>query len=986
MTPSRQDNFNLIYHAMRWEEQPQDEETWQQSFNRLAERIILDLQPSSILDVGCGRGYLAQALRKRGVEAWGIDSPDSSVRAVLPDSQPYCQAASVLNPFPRTHYDLIVCVDVLEHLTSDHVANAILNFSMHGDQVLFSCSPIDFDQIGHINTQTPEFWASAFFGTGFVHDLEFDASFISPWAMLFEKSNIPAEARIPSYERKIWQLAQEITLRRALAVEYKNELTKKEMDLQSWKPAHLQAELDAIRNSTSWQVITRFQRLRERFIPLGSQRESLMHTGFRGIRVMRREGFFGFFVLAYQKLRVKVDLKFTRFWYSFKLRHSDLPDTGESSKIEEIPPVSQVVPHTQNIDIIICVYNALQDVRQCLTSLLEYTTPPYRLILVDDGSDVETAGYLREFADVHQATLLRSEVASGYTRAANRGIQASDAEFLVLLNSDTILTPDWLDRLAAPLLSDPKIGMVGPLSNTASWQSVPKIEDSGDWAANPLPAGLTASGMAELIASSSARLHVDMPLLNGFCLMLRRKLLDQVGLFDEENFGEGYGEEDDLVLRARKLGWKMALADDAYIYHAQSKSYSSDKRHALTTRSQKILRHKHGEQMISQGVHFCQTDPVLEGIRARAQVAFDRQECVKEGMQFSGKNILFVFHIIYTPGGGANVLRCESTALQKMGIKPVFFHLEQHKESYIASYPELALTSIYGRAEDLEFAAQNYNAVIATYNPTVEWLIPLDAKAVHPVLGYYIQGFEPLMYEPGSSRYKSALDSYALIEDMVLMTKTEWTNQQVQQAVGRKCKVLGPSVDIDLYRPRPRITPVWPEAPLRISAMIRPESPYREPLKTMQLLHQAARKYKGEVEISLFGTPADNPAFLDLPHGFAWKMYGVLSPSQVANLLSQSDIFIDYSSHQAMGLTAMEAMACGCAVILPKNGGVGSYATHAQNSLVVDSSSYAEMWEALQRLVEDEKLRNQLRRNAIVDICRYFPERAALNMLKALFS
>ena len=242
------------------------------------------------------------------------------------------------------------------------------------------------------------------------------------------------------------------------------------------------------------------------------------------------------------------------------------------------------------------------------------------------------------------------------------------------------------------------------------------------------------------------------------------------------------------------------------------------------------------------------------------------------------------------------------------------------------------------------------------------------------------------MYTQGSQGYITALNSYTLIDDMVLFTKTEWTRQQVKQATGRECEVIGASVDIDLYRPRPRNTPQWPDGPIRIAAMIRPESPYREPLKTMQLLRETALKYKGEVEILLFGTPYENSAFQELPHDFSLKLFGVLNPEQVANLLSQADIFVDYSSHQAMGLTAMEAMACGCAVMVPQHGGASSYAVHEQNSLLIDMSSFENVWIAMQRLIDDEKLRQHLQRNATYDICAYFPEQAALNMLRTLFS
>ncbi len=985
MTPNHQDNFNQIYHTMRWGDQAFPDDSTTGSFESLAERIVLDLQPATVLDTGCGSGYLIRALRNRGVDAWGIDSSETSIGRVLTESQPYCQGGSILEPLPQTHFDLIICIDVVEHLSPEDAVSALENLCLHTEDVLFSCLPIDSNHSSHGTTQPPEYWAAIFNRLGFIHDLDFDASFVAPWAMRFLKAKLQLADQIMLYERKIWQVSQEAALRRALSVEYKNELARKEMELQYWKPKRLQAELDAIRNSTSWRLITHVQHFRERIIPLGSRRESAMRNVFRGYQVFRREGFIGFFQFSSQKLYGRLALRTSILWHQYRLRHSNSSPASQVCEIAGMVDRPRLEPHTTNVDIIICVHNALEDTRNCLDSLIEHTTQPYKLILVDDGSGEQTAQYLGEFTALHNSLLLRSDQPTGYPSAANRGMRASSAEFLVLLNSDTILTPDWLDRLMACIQTDDKIGAVGPLSNTASWQSVPKIEENGDWASNPLPGGLSPAGMAQLVASRSARLYVDMPLLNGFCLLIRRKLLDEAGLFDEEQFRQGYGEEDDLMLRARKLGWKLALADDAYIYHAQSKSYSTDQRLALSERAQKILRKKHGEKMLSQSVHFCLQDPVLEGIRARAQVAHDRQKCVHEGKQLSGKKVLFVFDAIYNPGGGVNVIRTESFAMQEMGVKVSYFHPASHKQGFIKSYPDLLPYTIFGSEADLEFAAQNYDAVIATFNPTVDWLKPLQSRTPHPALGYYIQGFEPLMYKDADSRYQSALNSYTLIENMVLFTKTDWTRQQIIRSTSRECRVIGASVDIDLFRPRPHHRPVWPDGPLTITAMIRPESSYREPKKTMTLLRKLSQKYRGEVEINQFGTTHDNLDFQQLAQGFPWKLYGILSPSQVANLLSQTDIFVDYSSHQAMGLTAMEAMACGSAVIVPQNGGATTYAINEQNSLVVDMSAFDNVWAALQRLIDDEKLRDQLRHNAIHDICAYFPEQVALNMLNTLF-
>ncbi len=110
----------------------------------------------------------------------------------------------------------------------------------------------------------------------------------------------------------------------------------------------------------------------------------------------------------------------------------------------------------------------------------------------------------------------------------------------------------------------------------------------------------------------------------------------------------------------------------------------------------------------------------------------------------------------------------------------------------------------------------------------------------------------------------------------------------------------------------------------------------------------------------------------------------MLSQRQVARLLAEVDVFCDFSSHQAMGLTALEAMACGAMPIVPRNGGAIEFVRHNANGLVVDASSAGACWRALRRLVERPDLRRRLRSRAIADVCELFPERAAYRILEAL--
>jgi cellulose synthase/poly-beta-1,6-N-acetylglucosamine synthase-like glycosyltransferase len=253
-----------------------------------------------------------------------------------------------------------------------------------------------------------------------------------------------------------------------------------------------------------------------------------MYSVKRGIRLLRREGVIAFI----HRMSEKVSYRLRRF--SLRLNRHHARSTGVFNlEVEQtIPPVQ---PHLATVDIIVCVHDALTDVQCCLESIIRFTTPPYNLILVDDGSTQPTREYLDDFTLSQAAYLLRNEQARGYTRAANQGLLASSANYVILLNSDTVVTSLWLDRLIACSESDPHIGLVGPLSNTASWQSIPKIYNAEeDWAENPLPDGFSVADMGQLVATYSGRVYPRISFLNGFCLMIKRGLIDQIGFFDEE--------------------------------------------------------------------------------------------------------------------------------------------------------------------------------------------------------------------------------------------------------------------------------------------------------------------------------------------------------------------------------------------------------------------------------------------------------------------
>jgi O-antigen biosynthesis protein len=272
------------------------------------------------------------------------------------------------------------------------------------------------------------------------------------------------------------------------------------------------------------------------------------------------------------------------------------------------------------VDIIIPVFNAYEDVLNCLVSIITNTTTKYNLILIDDCSAIPTKRMLEEFSfSYRQITLIRNKTNLGYTKTVNIGLRTSDATWKVVLNSDTIVTSNWLERLLTCALSQEKIGMVGALSNAASWQSVPSIfeEDGSGWCLNPLPEGLTVENIANIVKECSECSYPEVGVINGFCQLINSEMLNEIGLLDEQAFPTGFGEENDMCARAVKAGFKLLIADDVYIYHAKSKSFGHATRKELSELGSKALKHKHPDVDWAKVTDKIKNNPEMKKLRIK---------------------------------------------------------------------------------------------------------------------------------------------------------------------------------------------------------------------------------------------------------------------------------------------------------------------------------------------------------------------------------
>lgn len=306
-------------------------------------------------------------------------------------------------------------------------------------------------------------------------------------------------------------------------------------------------------------------------------------------------------------------------------------------QIEHVQPRLTVTGVTPVVDVVVCVHDAVADVERCLNALDRTTTVPFNLRIVNDGSSAAATEYLRAFAVTHPRCVLEENLMPvRYTAAANQGLQRSRGDYVVLLNSDTVVPHDWLARLIAEGERRAAIGLLGPLSNAAAWQSVPEVHDeSGDWKVNEIPPALSVEAMAGLVAACAPSAAPAVPMLNGFCLVIKRTLLDRIGLFDIDSFPDGYGEEIDYCFRGLDAGFQAVVVDSAYVFHAKSRSYGHARRRELTHRGRGKLVQKFGAErlenardLMRQNAHLAVTrSRVRSVLEAIAHSATHQQRC-----------------------------------------------------------------------------------------------------------------------------------------------------------------------------------------------------------------------------------------------------------------------------------------------------------------------------------------------------------------------
>lgn len=581
------------------------------------------------------------------------------------------------------------------------------------------------------------------------------------------------------------------------------------------------------------------------------------------------------------------------------------------------------------VDIVIPVFNSPRHTRWCLESLFQQTDQRlFHLYLVDDGSDQVTAVLLRDFTERYaNITLLVNEENRGFLPSANRGLGETRARFVVLLNSDTLVTPGWLERLIAAPLDDPTIGLACPLSNHAENLSV------------AMPAGYSYLETAGLVAARSQRRYPDAATVVGFCLLLTRDLIEKVGLFDPV-FGRGYVEEADLQFRAAEAGFRAAVVDSCYVYHTREASFGDYLPH--WQRNYPLFRERWGDRF----------DRALATFEQRDDLGYLRDAATRQLLAPPEPLLDVLFYLPPTMAGVGGMISVVEIAnrLIRRGVRAGVAHTGPWAVTAECLFSPLAYDS------DADFSARPPLArvIVATGYQTVEPVIAA-CRRFNAALAYFIQDYEG--YFDNATNLSAAAATYDRIPARIAVS--EWLRGLLLEQHGVDATVIPLGCATEEFYPRPVRFPQLDSARAAgrtvVFALLRADDRRGAPY-----LLEVARRLETTAPDVVFVFAGHNrpPARANTVDA------GLLARREMSRYLAAADIVLDASLYQGFGMLGIEAMASGAATVLTSNGGSAEYARDGENALLVPPRDVRAMCDAILTLHHDPELRARLGRAA----------------------
>lgn len=572
-------------------------------------------------------------------------------------------------------------------------------------------------------------------------------------------------------------------------------------------------------------------------------------------------------------------------------------------------------------DVVIPVYNSPEWVKLCVYSVIKNTNDNLlnKVYLVNDCSDELTTNLLLNLEKKYEKVeILSNKENLGFVKTANKGLKKATSDYVLLLNTDCIISKNTISKLIKHIEKDPKIGLICPIASNAANISLPMYE------------GYTYIQMDRLLEENFKGECFDACTVVGNCLMISKKCLEKVGYLDEI-YGMGYGEETDYQFQAMKKGFKAKVAIDTYVFHKAEVSFgtSKEKKERLE-KNRKIFFDRWGKEYYELAAKYKLNDPI-EYITSKIK---DK----KPNFNF----VIYLIGIVQNAGGVHNTVdMINYLTINGVDCNIVYQVMKDYKEIMLFNPIQ---------SETLD----NYkiNKIVSTIYFSTFITRQIATKKKIPLI-YFSQGYE-VLFENGVN-YGVAELSYKLADSVLSISK--FLQDEIKNNFKIDSTKIKNGINYDLIHKKNDNN-----KPKKFTFILR-NNPLKGDFIALDIIKNIINKYEN-IELNVLFSNSDLVLPLcDNKKIKINKIYGNFSRNEIAKILQSTDVYFDTSLTEGFGLIALESMAAGAIPIVSNSGGINEYLTDEKNGFVVneinDSKKYIEK---LELIMNDSKKYNSMKK------------------------
>ena len=575
-------------------------------------------------------------------------------------------------------------------------------------------------------------------------------------------------------------------------------------------------------------------------------------------------------------------------------------------------------------DIIIPIYNSPEWVKMCVYALYKNTPKEYigKVILMNDNSDELTCNCIENLKNKYKSIeVYKNENNLGFIKNVNKGMDKTKEDYILLLNTDCLLSKNTIPKLIEHMEKNNKIGLICPISSNAANLSFDILENYSYMQVN------------DMFYKNFKGMNFDACTVVGNCLMISRECMEKTGYLDEA-YGMGYGDETDYQFKAHKQGFEAKVAIDTYVFHKSEVSFgTSPEKQKRLEHNREIFFSRWGEEYNKKMQEYVKNDPI---------------EYIKTHLKIEEKprpDVLFFLPDIHQNAGGVHMV---VDIVNYLNINGYFANILTER---IHEYKEIMIfsPSFMKNIKDIE-----PKCIVGTIYPTI-FFVETIAKHYNIPAVNFMQGYEP------------CFDNGEIYSWAELACRNSQNILAISQFLKEKCKtnfrkdatVIPNAINTDLiYNTNKKR-----KEKVSITMDLRNSFPKGDFLLNEILKKLTLKDYNIEINViyvkkTMF--PINNNKNIKINY-----YVGPLNRKEVSNILFDTDIFIDASLMEGFGLMSLEAMAAGAVPIVGESFGIDEYAKDNENSFIIKEINNVDKYiEKIEILLKDSKKLSDMSKNA----------------------